>query len=30
VFKAVEMGTAKRGNFEELKSYLLEEEDELF
>jgi hypothetical protein len=30
VFKAVEMGTAKRGNFEELKSYLLEEDDELF
>jgi len=28
VFKAVEMGTAKRGTFEELKSYLLEDDDE--
>lgn len=28
VFKAVEMGTAKRENFEELKSYLLEDDDE--
>ncbi len=28
VFKAVEMGTAKRGTFEELKSYLLENDDE--
>ncbi len=28
MFKAVEMGTAKRGNFEELKSYLLADDDE--
>jgi ribosomal 50S subunit-associated protein YjgA (DUF615 family) len=28
VFQAVEMGTAKRGTFEELKSYLLEDDDE--
>ncbi|MEO6862666.1 MAG: hypothetical protein ABI180_14225 [Microcoleus sp.] len=28
VFKAVETGTAMRGTFEELKSYLLEEEEE--
>lgn len=28
VFKAVEMGTAKRGTFEDLKSYLLENDDE--
>lgn len=28
LFKAVEMGTAKRGTFEELKSYLLEDEEE--
>ncbi|MGL5033360.1 MAG: hypothetical protein ACRC6M_06115 [Microcystaceae cyanobacterium] len=28
VFKAIEMGTAKRGTFEELKSYLLEDDDE--
>lgn len=28
VFKAVEMGTAKRGNFEELKSYLLADDEE--
>jgi len=28
VFKAVEIGTAKRGTFEELKSYLLEDDDE--
>ena len=27
VFKAVETGTAMRGTFEELKSYLLEEEE---
>ena len=30
VLKAVETGTAKRGNFEELKSYLLEDDDEWF
>jgi hypothetical protein len=28
VLKALEMGTAKRGNFEDLKSYLLEDDDE--
>jgi len=28
VFRAVEMGTAKRGTFEELKAYLLEDDDE--
>ena len=28
VFNAVETGTAKRGTFEELKSYLLEDDDE--
>lgn len=28
VFKAIETGTAKQGNFEELKSYLLADEDE--
>ena len=28
VFRAVETGTAMRGTFEELKSYLLEDEDE--
>jgi ribosomal 50S subunit-associated protein YjgA (DUF615 family) len=28
VFQAVKMGTAKRGTFEELKSYLLEDDDE--
>ena len=28
VFEAVEMGTAKRRTFEELKSYLLENDDE--
>jgi hypothetical protein len=28
VFQGVEMGTAKRGTFEELKSYLLEDDDE--
>ena len=28
VFRAVETGTAMRGTFEELKSYLLEEEEE--
>ncbi len=28
VFKAVEMGTTKRGNFEQLKSYLLADDDE--
>jgi len=28
VFQSVEMGTAKRGTFEELKSYLLEDDDE--
>jgi hypothetical protein len=28
VFKAVETGTAMRGTFEELKSYLLEDEEE--
>jgi hypothetical protein len=28
VFKAVETGTAMRGTFEEMKSYLLEEEEE--
>jgi hypothetical protein len=27
VLKAVEMGTAMRGNFEDLKSYLLEDDD---
>ena len=30
VFKAVETGTAMRGTFEELKSYLLEDEEESF
>jgi len=28
VFKSVEMGTAKRGTFEELKAYLLEDDEE--
>jgi ribosomal 50S subunit-associated protein YjgA (DUF615 family) len=28
VFKAVEMGTAKKGNFEDLKSYLLADDEE--
>jgi hypothetical protein len=28
VFQSVEMGTAKRGTFEELKSYLLEDDNE--
>lgn len=28
VFKAVEMGTAKRGSFEDLKAYLLTDEHE--
>jgi hypothetical protein len=28
VFKAVEMGTATRGNFEDLKSYLLADDEE--
>jgi hypothetical protein len=28
VFKAVERGTAKRGNFEDLKSYLLADDEE--
>lgn len=28
VFKAVEMGTAMKGTFEDLKSYLLAEDDE--
>jgi hypothetical protein len=28
VFKAVEMGTAKRGSFEDLKAYLLMDENE--
>ncbi|WP_434221820.1 hypothetical protein ACOKW7_22665 [Limnospira platensis CENA597] len=28
VFQAVEAGTAKRGNFEEMKAYLLSDEDE--
>jgi hypothetical protein len=28
VFKAVEMGTAKRGSFEDLKSYLLADDEE--
>ena len=28
VFRAVETGTAMRGTFEELKSYLLEDEEE--
>ena len=28
VFKAVEMGTAKKGTFEDLKSYLLAEDEE--
>jgi hypothetical protein len=28
VFKAVEMGTAKRGSFEDLKAYLLTDENE--
>lgn len=28
VFRAVETGTAMRGTFEELKSYLLEEDEE--
>lgn len=28
VFKSVEMGTAKRGTFEELKAYLLEDNEE--
>ena len=28
VFKAVEMGTAKRGTFEDLKSYLLADDEE--
>jgi hypothetical protein len=28
VFKAVEMGTAMQGNFEDLRSYLLAEDDE--
>jgi hypothetical protein len=28
VFKAVEMGTAKKGSFEDLKSYLLAEDEE--
>ena len=28
VLKALEMVTAKRGNFEDLKSYLLEDDDE--
>ncbi|NJL82515.1 MAG: hypothetical protein HC890_05350 [Chloroflexaceae bacterium] len=28
IFKAVEVGTAKRGSFEELKSYLLEDDHE--
>jgi hypothetical protein len=27
VFKAVEMGTAKRGSFEDLKAYLLDDLD---
>ena len=30
VFRAVETGTAMRGTFEELKSYLLEDEEESF
>ena len=30
VFKAVEMGTAKRGTFEDLKSYLLADDEESF
>jgi hypothetical protein len=28
VFKAVELGTAKRGSFEDLKAYLLTDENE--
>jgi len=28
VFRAVEMGTSKRGTFEDLKAYLLEDDDE--
>ena len=28
VFKAVEMGTAMKGNFEDLRSYLLAEDEE--
>ena len=28
VFEAVEQGTAKRGNFEDLKAYLLSDKDE--
>jgi hypothetical protein len=28
VFKAIEMGTAKRGNFEDIKSYLLADDEE--
>jgi ribosomal 50S subunit-associated protein YjgA (DUF615 family) len=28
VFKAVEMGTAKRGTFDDLKSYLLADDEE--
>jgi ribosomal 50S subunit-associated protein YjgA (DUF615 family) len=28
VFKAVEMGTAKKGTFEDLKSYLLADDEE--
>ncbi|MCW6038785.1 hypothetical protein K4A83_21295 [Spirulina subsalsa FACHB-351] len=28
VFQAVEAGTAKRGSFEEMKAYLLSDEDE--
>jgi hypothetical protein len=28
MFKAVEMGTAKRGSFEDLKAYLLTDENE--
>jgi ribosomal 50S subunit-associated protein YjgA (DUF615 family) len=28
VFQSVEMGTAKRGNFEDLKSYLLADDEE--
>ncbi|MGF1500081.1 MAG: hypothetical protein ACFB8W_25110 [Elainellaceae cyanobacterium] len=27
-FKAIEMGTAKRGSFEDLKAYLLADDDE--
>jgi hypothetical protein len=28
VFKAIEMGTDKRGNFEDIKSYLLADDEE--